>query len=199
MYTLKPADMTATLYNTPEGSAYEDVTINTASLSVRDNVKGSDRVYGEDGSVYITVDTDFVDTTKTQKAITDVDGVYTGVQNVNLEVDTSVETIDTAKVEAQVYTVYDNDNYIIGAVVIGDVSGSGDYAYILSRRDQRGEDRRHLLLGVRRHPGRPDPDSDRQEQVPRGHRQDRGQPVRRAGAALRRRRVCGPRSGPRCC
>ena len=138
VYTLKPADMTATLYDEMENGAYKDVTINTASVSVREDVTidktdyNKTRVYGEDESVYITVDTDFVDTTKTQKAITDVDGVYTGVQNVNLEIDTSESTLKTG-IEAQVYTVYDKDNYVIGAVVIGDVSGSGDYAYILSK------------------------------------------------------------------
>ena len=140
VYTLKPADMTATLYKDPVDTdgdgvmdAYEDETINTASVSVRDNqLDNKTRVYGEDESVYVTVDTDLVDTTSpVKRAITDVNGVYTGVQNVNLEVDTSKDTIDT-NIEAQVYTVYDKDNYVIGAVVIGDVSGSGDYAYILS-------------------------------------------------------------------
>ena len=141
VYTLKPVDMTATLYADPTDAnddgvndSYEDVTINTANVSVKNTVTAANtRVYGEDESVYVTVDTDVVDTTDGDEiAITDVDGVYTGVQNVNLEIDTSVDTIENPGVEAQVYTVYDKDNYIIGAVVIGDVSGSGDYAYILS-------------------------------------------------------------------
>ncbi len=141
VYTLKPVDMTATLYADPTDAnddgvndSYEDVTINTANVSVKNTVTAANtRVYGEDESVYVTVDTDVVDTTGVHEiAITDVDGVYTGVQNVNLEIDTSVDTIENPGVEAQVYTVYDKDNYIIGAVVIGDVSGSGDYAYILS-------------------------------------------------------------------
>ena len=135
VYTLKPVSMTATRYDDQlaDGS-YEDVTINTANVSVKDNVANAPtRVYGEDESVYITVDTDRVDTTGNWEiAITDVDGVYTGVQNVNLEIDTTVDVLENPGVEAQVYTVYDKDNYIIGAVVIGDVSGSGDYAYILS-------------------------------------------------------------------
>ena len=159
VYTLKPTRMTATLYDdaidTDEvagDDAFEDVTIDTANVSVRDNVYNGDgsystRVYGEDESVYITVDTDLVDTTDPDKiAITDVDGVYTGVQSIDLEVDTSVETItgdpdffkkgnayNNAIIEGQVYTVYDKDNYIIGAVVMGDASGSVEnYAYILS-------------------------------------------------------------------
>ena len=73
------------------------------------------------------------------------------MQNVELEIDTTAATVtgnadffkdlaagdaydrDTdALIQAQVYTVYDKDNYVIGAIVLGDVSGSGDYAYITS-------------------------------------------------------------------
>ena len=130
VYTLKPVDMTATLYNG------EDETIDTANVSVKDNVKAakSTRVYGEDASVFITVDTDVVDTTGTnQIAITDVDGLYTGVQSVDLEIDNApAVTGDDFDFEAQVYTVYDKDNYIIGAVVLGEASGDDNYAYIVS-------------------------------------------------------------------
>ena len=126
VYTLKPTDMTATKYKEA------DATIDTANVSVRANVVGDDktRVYGEDESVYITVDTDVVDTTEGKKiAITDVDGMYTGVQSVDLEIDPISEKNE---VEAQVYTVYDKDNYVIGAVVLGEASGKGNYAYIVS-------------------------------------------------------------------
>ena len=141
VYTLKPVSMTATLY--ADGidadkngifEAYEDVTINTANVSIRDNVLANKntRVYGEDESVYVTVNVDDVDTTlPVKKAITEVDGVYTGVQNVDLEVNTDASVIE-ADIEGQVYTVYDKDNYVIGAVVIGEASGTGDYAYITS-------------------------------------------------------------------
>ena len=159
VYTLKPTRMTATLYDDAIDTdgvtgydAFKDVTIDTANVSVRDNVYNADgsystRVYGEDESVYVTVSTDRVDTTgKEYIAITEGDGVYTGVQSIDLEVDTSVETItgdpdffkdgntyNNAIIEGQVYTVYDKDNYIIGAVVLGDASGSVEnYAYILS-------------------------------------------------------------------
>ena len=142
-YTLKPATMTATLYadENDKSDGYEEVTIDTANVSVKDTVldKGT-RVYGEDDSVFITVEMDKVDTSNV--AITDVNGVYTGVQNVDLEIDTSVETIEGDKhydgaseavIEAQVYTVYDKDNYIIGAVAVADATGSvANYAYILS-------------------------------------------------------------------
>ena len=125
MYTLKPTDMTATKYEEA------DATIDTANVSVKDNVKDAGtRVYGEDESVYITVDTDVVDTTGEKKiAVTDVDGMYTGVQSVDLEIDPISKKNE---VEAQVYTVYDKDNYVIGAVVLGEASGKGNYAYIVS-------------------------------------------------------------------
>ena len=155
VYTLKPTRMTATLYADPNaaGNAFEEEIINTANVNVRNNVSNANtRVYGEDASVYITVDTDIVDTRLEQEVtITDVDGLYTGVQNVELEIDTSNMTIfgqedykdgfdpddpydedNGSIIEAQVYTVYDKDNYVIGAIVLGDVSGSGDYAYITS-------------------------------------------------------------------
>ena len=128
VYTLKPcARMTATNYDA-------ETTINTANLRVSDNVMIpaiSGNVYGEDASVFLTVDLDEVDTTldmsKTKRAITDVTGVYTGVQEVDLEIDPG-----TAIEEAEVYTVYDSDYFIIGAIVVGEGKGSAaNIAYII--------------------------------------------------------------------
>ena len=121
-YTLKPAvRMTKTAYNTEE-------IIKTSNLSVKDNVKAPNvRVYGEDATVFLTVDLDTV-SNGNKKAITDVDGVYTGVQSVEIEIDTK-----TNAGLPQVYTVYDSDYYVVGAVVIGEANGSGqNLAYILS-------------------------------------------------------------------
>ena len=126
VYTLKPADMTITSYasNLSNGE-YDLVTIDTANVSVKDSVTGRERVYGEDASVYITVESDVVDTTDGKaEAITEVTGVYTGVQSVDLEVENSAAVVDILENKAQVYTVYDKDNYIIGAVVVGDATGS---------------------------------------------------------------------------
>ena len=127
VYTLKPcARMTATNYDA-------ETTLNTANLRVSDNVKntGKANVYGEDASVFLTVDLDEVDTTldmsKTKRAITDVTGVYTGVQEADLEIDPG-----TAIEEAEVYTVYDSDYFIIGAIVVGEGKGSAaNIAYII--------------------------------------------------------------------
>ena len=133
VYTLKPAvRMTWTRY--PYNTT-EDTIIRTDNLSVRDNMGAGPKlgyVYGEDDTVFITVDLDEVDTTHSQlRAITDVNGVYTGVQDVEL----IVETEDNAAcTEGQVYTVYDKNGYAIGAVVVGEALGdTGNYAYVLSK------------------------------------------------------------------
>ena len=123
VYTLKPAvRMTATDYTV-------DTTINTSNLNVRDNkLDAGTRVYGEDASVFLTVDLDEVDTTlPAKKAITEVTGVYTGVQEVEIEIDRG-----TAIEEAEVYTVYDSDYFIIGAVVVGEAQGNNaNIAYLI--------------------------------------------------------------------
>ncbi len=130
VYTLKPAvRMTATNYD-------DDTTVNTSNLRVSDNVNGNTdalrgNVYGEDATVFVTVDLDEVDTTldsdKTKRAITEVTGLYTGVQEVDLEIDHG-----TAIEEAEVYTVYDSDYFIIGAIVVGEGRGNNaNIAYLI--------------------------------------------------------------------
>ena len=145
VYTLKPATrMTWTQYPVdPDG---DDVVIRTDNLSVADDhpdgvtvPNQTGRVYGEDATVFITVDLDDVDTSAGPRAITDVNGVYTGVQSVDLVVNTDdVQAVD----QGQVYTVYDSDGYVIAAVVIGEALGNtGNYAYILSQaKGERLED-----------------------------------------------------------
>lgn len=88
-----------------------------------------DRSYGNDDSVFITVDMDIVDTMNTkERAITEVNGVYTGVQNVEIEIDH-----DANAEEAEIYTVYNKDHYIIGAVTVGEGKGANaTVAYVLS-------------------------------------------------------------------
>ena len=141
VYTLKPCvNMTWTQYGMTDPATDDETIIRTDNLSIKDvhpkAVTGttplSTRVYGEDETVFITVDLDIVDTTGgIKKAITDVNGVYTGVQSVDLIVDT---TDPQAYQLGQVYTVSDSKGYVIGAVVIGEAQGNtGNYAYILSQ------------------------------------------------------------------
>ncbi len=125
-YTLKPAvRMTTTAYT---DTSKEDV-IRTSNLSIVGDSKNDNRVYGEDATVFVTVDLGKVSDGTKKDAITDVDGVYTGVQNVDIEIDKDAEAVTMG----QVFTVYDSDYYVIGAVVIGEATGSAEnLAYILS-------------------------------------------------------------------
>ena len=93
------------------------------------HTNSGDRSYGNDDSVFITVDMDIVDTMNTsERAITEVNGVYTGVQNVEIEIDH-----DANAEEAEIYTVYNKDHYIIGAVTVGEgKGGNATVAYVLS-------------------------------------------------------------------
>ena len=123
VYTLKPAvRMTMTQYNTGD-------VIDTANVDVVDSWLTNERVYGEDETVFITVDEDVVDTTNNKEyAISEVTGVYTGVQSVDLEIEAS-----NYPAGCEVYAVYDSDYYIIGAIVFGEAQGStANIAYIVS-------------------------------------------------------------------
>ena len=95
--------------------------------------------------MFLTVDVDDVSlTTRPNElvGITDVTGVYTGVQNVDIEIDTTdVDGFYTEGGMSQVYTVYDSDYYVIGAIVIGEATGSAqNLAYILSEATSEGRD-----------------------------------------------------------
>jgi hypothetical protein len=125
VYTLKPADRsTKTIY------AAGNV-IRTDTLFVDGNSTNPARVYGEDATVFLTADTDYVSlpADSTNYGITEVTGMYTGVQSVEIEIDSESAT----RMGNTVFTVYDSDHYMIAAVVLGDAIGSNDnLAYILS-------------------------------------------------------------------
>ena len=85
----------------------------------------SDKAWGNDDSVYMTVEAK-ANATDNGAAITKVKGVYTGVQNVSLKVDTK----GVGDLNESVFAVADNDGYIIAAVVLGtEGSASNTYAY----------------------------------------------------------------------
>ena len=155
-YTLKPATRmnahkytggsqeiirTSTVYlddnvmntnNYPYGDSFNTTQLagsTFAPFTSKYNRTSADRSYGNDDSVFITVDMDIVDTMNTaERAITEVNGVYTGVQNVEIEIDH-----DANAEEAEIYTVYNKDHYIIGAVTVGEgKGGNATVAYVLS-------------------------------------------------------------------
>ena len=60
--------------------------------------------------------------------ITDVSGVYTGVQNVEIEIDHDAKGMPAS----HAYTLYDKNYFIIASIVVGDAIGSNaNYAYIV--------------------------------------------------------------------
>ena len=130
VYTLKPVAMTATEYTSETTIKTNNLIVNNMAMDFGADNDGV-RVYGEDDSVYLTVEQGIVDTTKGQDlAITEVTGTYTGVQNVTLDVYKKADVND----HPSVYTVYDEDYYIIGAIVLGEAQGNkANIAYVLSQ------------------------------------------------------------------
>jgi len=118
VYTLTPVDgYTRDINDDPA-----DRTVNCSNIYLTHNITndyGTGRSYGEDESIYIVVDEDAVDP---GKGITEVTGLYTGVQNVNLVIPNN----------KWIHAVWE-DNYIVAAIVFGDAEGIVDnYAFIRS-------------------------------------------------------------------
>ena len=145
VYTLKPVNSDEMLV-----TDYDNVTdndpevINCSNVWVRDyegdagDLSGDGtnlttnnrRAYGNDDSVYITVEAGDVDLDNNvdDSAITDVTGVYTGVQDVDIEMSPSTKL----QVPQYIYSLVDDDQYIIASIVLGEAQGSVEnYAVIL--------------------------------------------------------------------
>ena len=145
VYTLKPVNSDEMLV-----TDYDNVTdndpevINCSNVWVRDyegdagDLSGDGtnlttnnrRAYGNDDSVYITVEAGDVDLDNDvdDSAITDVTGVYTGVQDVDIEMSPSTKL----QVPQYIYSLVDDDQYIIASIVLGEAQGSVEnYAVIL--------------------------------------------------------------------
>ncbi len=164
VYTLTPAKN----WMDVEATSSEQK-INTASMRLTQfaGLKGADsnnagaagtRAYGNDDSVYITVNTGDVSKGAGHKGITEITGVYTGVQNVDLKIWKTGTNDNENQLDAKdasthastntatdwgwnsnarksgVFAVYNDDLYIIGAVVVGeDNTNTNNYAYILKQ------------------------------------------------------------------
>ena len=133
IYTLKPAT------NYTINSSTRGQTIQTDRLSLDHNIALANgvsnayeqRSFGNEDSIYITVEQG---TSVTWGDVMDeVTGVYTGVDSVRLLVGSASNDY--------VYAVYDKDNYIIAAIVVGEAEGAVDnYAYVLSGANSEGRD-----------------------------------------------------------
>ena len=132
VYTLAPAD------NWMDVKYNADGKINSYSVRLNQTTGSgiSTRAYGNDDSVFITAEAGTV-SADSKKAITKVTATYTGAQNVDLSVlDKNSTGLGADK--ASVYAVYDNNQYIIGAIVLGeDTTSSKNYAYVL--KDAKNE------------------------------------------------------------
>ena len=120
VYTLTPVDN----YVVDINNTGSDVTIRTDSLALANNGAGdvaTGRAFGNEDSIYITAENNTVGSAGA--VIDEVTGLYTGVQSARL----------TYVNGDWVSAVYDDDNYVIAAVVLGEAEGAVDnYAYILT-------------------------------------------------------------------
>ena len=114
IYTLTPVESWINVPNATD----RDV-INSSSVVLRN---GDKRAWGNDDSVYITVGTSGND--YTLNIIDEVEAVYTGVQNVDIKL------APAGQFNNVVFACYDDDGYVIGAVVLGeDVNDTKNFAY----------------------------------------------------------------------
>ena len=166
VYTLNPATRmftTAATSTTPMTIQCNNVVLDRTKVSVGGNsstahydypttiVDKDIRAYGNDNSVYIVAKLGTVGAISEpgRKVITGVDGLYTGVQNVEIELEykTGTDTGYVGSIELNgktgtdanttlfdmAYTLYDKDNYIIASVVVGEAKGTNaNYAYVLT-------------------------------------------------------------------
>ena len=121
-------------------------------------------VYGNDASVYITVSTTEINTTTPGGpaiVVDDVETVTTGIRNVSLKAYAAekavAETEDATAsrysntgdvsgvgayanyVTSGVYTLFNDDGYVIAAVVVGEDDGTtSNYAYVTSKTGENG-------------------------------------------------------------
>ena len=116
------------------------VEINKGNVALNGVGNGSGlfgRVYGNDETVYLNVDnvTDLLkiedDDTNKMLIIDDVDSVTVGAQNASIKVTDVANSDGYAAPKNEIYTLHDDDGYIIAVVTIGEDQGSTtNYAYI---------------------------------------------------------------------
>ena len=143
VYTLSPAkDFTIEINNEDKEDFIQTdrvslqkspaATVGTDKKYVSGNF-GTVRSYGNDDSVYLTVDTDTTNTYR-NPVIDDVNGRYTGVQDVKLVYQPFGKTADDGVYDGGwVNAVVNSKGYVVAAVVMGEAEGVSDnYAYIKS-------------------------------------------------------------------
>ena len=106
-------------------------------------ITNRDVAYGNDDSVYITAEIGDVSAEQgaPDRGITKTTGVFTGVQDVDLtlavggagqENDLDATTSNSGSSRKGIFAVYDDNQYVIAAIVIGEDTNNTDrYAYVL--------------------------------------------------------------------
>ena len=135
VYTLKEVD---TQYAWDLKSS-ETKNINQKSISLKSD---SNRyVYGNDDTVYLNVSLENIkdEDERLSSVISEVENITTGVKNTDIEVKgVTSTTADSNKPAdriptAEIYTVWDDEGWALGVVVIGEDQGvSSDFAYVTS-------------------------------------------------------------------
>ena len=116
------------------------IEINSKRTSVAGGTTTYNRVYGNDDTVYLTVSLAELDNNAADgynyAVIDDVDSVITGIDNANLKAwhenyaasETDKPTVSGSitggHASAGVYALYDDDGYVIAAVVVGEDAGT---------------------------------------------------------------------------
>ena len=96
------------------------------------------KIYGNDDSIYLVADLDVVKYGQDEYGvIKGADEVITGVDNVSIDVLTANKVKENLSISGAVsygtYALYDDDNYVIAAVVVGESAGiSQNIAYVIS-------------------------------------------------------------------
>lgn len=137
-----------------QDAAGADVEINKSHVAL-DGVGGGvannaySRVYGNDETIYINVDkvTDLTEIKDSNNAlrtiIDDVDSVTVGVRNVDVVVEDLAASSWSNIFDDEIYTLHDDDGYIIAVITVGEDQGSTtNYAYITDnvRQETYGSD-----------------------------------------------------------
>ena len=128
-------------------ATYRDAGEATKTISkkyVSLNSSNTGYVYGNDDSVYINVELknvvvdDNSNGGASRQIIDDVESITTGVKNANLVMENLVANNGFRAPAAEIYTLYNDDGYVIAAVTIGENDGaSSSYAYITSSQPNR--------------------------------------------------------------
>ena len=133
VYTVEPVALNAGLNKV--GQSWEDRTAVIDYKNDSTNDGAGHKVYGNDDTVYLTVSIDAIKTSalRTDVVIDDVDSVAVGIDNVDIDPWATSElagkgyaAANGGQLTAGIYTLYDEDGYIIAMVAVGEDNGNSD-------------------------------------------------------------------------